>query len=131
MKKLIDLLRENLEEETMEVKEAITKNYDVVDEVGKFFVVTKPDTKSNKEKIMFEADAFKFADKIKGGLKFENVLGMYKNKAEANKAAAVALKERDTQIEELKTSMNDFRTTRDDIKTKKEKAQELIKKLQQ
>jgi hypothetical protein len=27
--------------------------------------------------------------------------------------------------------MNDFRTTRDDIKTKKEKAQELIKKLQQ
>ena len=67
MKKLIDLLRENLEEETMEVKEAITKDYDVVDEVGKFFVVTKPDTKSTKEDILFDVDAFKFADKIKGG----------------------------------------------------------------
>ena len=41
MKKLIDLLRENLEEETMEVKEAITKNYDVVDEVGKCFFVIR------------------------------------------------------------------------------------------
>ena len=49
MKKLIDLLRENLEKETMEVKEAITKNYDVVDEVGKFFVVSKPGTKSTKK----------------------------------------------------------------------------------
>ena len=49
MKKLIDLLRENLEEKTMEVKEVITKDYDVVDEVGKFFVVIKPDTKSTKE----------------------------------------------------------------------------------
>jgi hypothetical protein len=49
MKKLIDLLRENLEEETMEIKEIITKNYEVVDEVGKFFVVSKPGTKSKKE----------------------------------------------------------------------------------
>jgi hypothetical protein len=80
---------------------------------------------------MFEADAFKFADKIKGGLKFENVLGMYKNRAEANKAAAVALKERDTQIEELKTSMNDFREAKKGIDEKKNKAQELIKKLKQ
>jgi len=65
MKKLIDLLRENLEEETMETKEIITKNYDVVDEVGKFFVVSKPGTKSTKEEIMFEADLFSLAEKIK------------------------------------------------------------------
>jgi hypothetical protein len=131
MKKLIDLLRENLEEETMEVKEAITKDYDVVDEVGKFFVVIKPDTKSTKEKIMFEADAFKFADKIKGGLKFENVLGMFKNKSDASRTATEALKARDTQIDELKTSMDDFRTSKNEIANKKAKAQELIKKLQQ
>ena len=130
MKKLIDLLRENLEEETMEVKEAITKDYDVVDEVGKFFVVTKPDTKSTKEDILFDADVFKFADKIKGGLKFENVLGMFKNKSDANRTATEALKARDTQIDELKSSMDEFRTSKSDIKAKKEKAQELIKKLQ-
>lgn len=131
MKKLIDLLRENLEEETMEVKEAITKNYNVVDEVGKFFVVTKPDTKSTKEDILFDADAFKFADKIKGGLKFENVLGMFKNKSDANRTATEALKARDTQIDELKTSMDEFRTSKKDIDEKKNKAKDLIKKLKQ
>ena len=129
MKKLIDLLRENLEEETMEVKEAITKDYDVVDEVGKFFVVTKPDTKSTKEDILFDADAFKFADKIKGGLKFENVLGMFKNKSDANRTATEALKARDTQIDELKSSMDEFRTSKKDIDEKKAKAKELIQKL--
>jgi hypothetical protein len=131
MKKLIDLLRENLEEKTIEVKEVITKDYDVVDEVGKFFVVIKPDTKSTKENILFDADAFKFADKIKGGLKFENVLGMFKNKSDASRTATEALKARDTQIDELKTSMDDFRTSKNEIANKKAKAQELIKKLQQ
>ena len=131
MKKLIDLLRENLEEETMEVKEAITKDYDVVDEVGKFFVVTKPDTKSTKEDILFDADAFKFADKIKGGLKFENVLGMFKNKSDASRTATEALKARDTQIDELKTSMDEFRTSKNEIADKKAKAKDLIKKLKQ
>ena len=129
MKKLIDLLRENLEEETMEVKETITKDYDVVDEVGKFFVVTKPDTKSTKEDILFDADAFKFADKIKGGLKFENVLGMFKNKSDASRTATEALKARDTQIDELKSSMDEFRTSKKDIDEKKAKAKELIQKL--
>jgi hypothetical protein len=131
MKKLIDLLRENLEEETMEVKEAITKDYDVVDEVGKFFVVTKPDTKSTKEDILFDADAFKFADKIKGGLKFENVLGMFKNKSDANRTATEALKARDTQIDELKSSMDEFRTSKKDIDEKKAKAKDLINRLKQ
>jgi len=131
MKKLIDLLRENLEEETMEVKEAITKDYDVVDEVGKFFVVTKPDTKSTKEDILFDADAFKFADKIKGGLKFENVLGMFKNKSDASRTATEALKARDTQIDELKTSMDEFRTSKKDIDDKKAKAKDLINRLKQ
>ena len=131
MKKLIDLLRENLEEETMEVKEAITKNYDVVDEVGKFFVVSKPGTKSTKEEIMFEADPFSLAERVKNGLTYENIMGMYKNKSDASRTATEALKARDTQIDELKTSMEEFRTSKNEIANKKAKAQELIKKLQQ
>jgi hypothetical protein len=129
--KLIDILKENyeIEESSIEMKEVITKNYDVVDEVGKFFVVTKPDTKSTKEDILFDADAFKFADKIKGGLKFENVLGMYKNKSDASRTATEALKARDTQIDELKSSMDEFRTSKKDIDEKKAKAKELIQKL--
>jgi Arc/MetJ-type ribon-helix-helix transcriptional regulator len=131
MKKLIDLLRENLEEETMEVKEAITKNYDVVDEVGKFFVVSKPGTKSTKEEIMFEADPFSLAEKIKNGLTYENIMGMYKNKSDASRTATEALKARDTQIDELKSSMDEFRTSKKDIDEKKAKAKELIQRLKQ
>jgi Arc/MetJ-type ribon-helix-helix transcriptional regulator len=131
MKKLIDLLRENLEEETMEVKEAITKNYDVVNEVGKFFVVSKPGTKSTKEEIMFEADPFSLAEKIKNGLTYENIMGMYKNKSDASRTATEALKARDTQIDELKSSMDEFRTSKKDIDEKKARAKELIQKLKQ
>jgi Arc/MetJ-type ribon-helix-helix transcriptional regulator len=131
MKKLIDLLRENLEEETMEVKEAITKNYDVVDEVGKFFVVSKPGTKSTKEEIMFEADPFSLAEKVKNGLTYENIMGMYKNKSDASRTATEALKARDTQIDELKSSMDEFRTSKKDIDEKKARAKELIQKLKQ
>jgi len=131
MKKLIDLLRENLEEETMEVKEAITKNYDVVNEVGKFFVVSKPGTKSTKEEIMFEADPFSLAEKIKNGLTYENIMGMYKNKSDASRTATEALKARDTQIDELKSSMDEFRTSKKDIDEKKAKAKELIQRLKQ
>ena len=131
MKKLIDLLRENLEEETMEVKEAITKNYDVVNEVGKFFVVSKPGTKSTKEEIMFEADPFSLAEKIKNGLTYENIMGMYKNKSDASRTATEALKARDTQIDELKSSMDEFREAKKGIDEKKNKAQELIKRLKQ
>jgi Arc/MetJ-type ribon-helix-helix transcriptional regulator len=131
MKKLIDLLRENLEEETMEVKEAITKNYDVVNEVGKFFVVSKPGTKSTKEEIMFEADPFSLAEKIKNGLTYENIMGMYKNKSDASRTATEALKARDTQIDELKSSMDEFRTSKKDTDEKKARAKELIQKLKQ
>ena len=131
MKKLIDLLRENLEEETMEVKEAITKNYDVVDEVGKFFVVSKPGTKSTKEEIMFEADPFSLAERVKNGLTYENIMGIYKNKSDASRTATEALKARDTQIDELKSSMDEFRTSKKDIDEKKARAKELIQKLKQ
>lgn len=131
MKKLIDLLRENLEEETMEVKEAITKNYDVVNEVGKFFVVSKPGTKSTKEEIMFEADPFSLAERVKNGLAYENIMGMYKNKSDASRTATEALKARDTQIDELKSSMDEFRTSKKDIDEKKARAKELIQRLKQ
>lgn len=129
--KLIDLLKEdyNIEESPVEIKEIITKNFEVVDEVGKFFVVAKPGTKSTKEEIMFEADPFSLAERIKNGLTYENIMGMYKQKSDASRVATEALKARDTQLEELKASMEEFRTSKSDIDEKKAKAKELIKKL--
>jgi hypothetical protein len=112
--KLIDILKENyeIEESPIEMKEVITKNYDVIDEVGKFFVVSKPGTKSTKEEIMFEADPFSLAERIKNGLTYENIMGMYKNKSDASRIATEALKARDTQLDELKASMEEFRTSK-------------------
>ena len=129
--KLIDILKENyeIEESPIEMKEVITKNYDVVDEVGKFFVVSKPGTKSTKEEIMFEADPFSLAERIKNGLTYENIMGMYKNKSDASRIATEVLKARDTQLDELKASMEEFRTSKKDIDEKKVKAKELIQKL--
>ena len=129
--KLIDLLKEdyNIEESPVEMKEIITKNFEVVDEVGKFFVVAKPGTKSTKEEIMFEADPFSLAERVKNGLTYENIMGMYKQKSDASRVATEALKARDTQLDELKASMEEFRTSKNDIDEKKAKAKELIKKL--
>jgi hypothetical protein len=123
---LLDLLKESAE--LGELSEA-TKHPDLVDEVGKFFVVTKPSKDSTKDDVLFQSDIFYFANQIKGGLNTEDVVGIYKNKSDANRIATELLKARDTQLDELKASMEEYRTTKKDIEDKKSKAKELIQKL--
>lgn len=123
---LLDLLKESTE--IGELSEA-AKHPDLVDEVGKFFVVEKPSKDSTKDDILFQSDIFYFANQIKGGLNTEDVVGIYKNKSDANRIATELLKARDTQLDELKASMEEYRTTKKDIEEKKSKAKELIQKL--
>lgn len=123
---LLDLLKES--SEIGELSEA-AKHPDLVDEVGKFFVVEKPSKDSTKDDILFQSDIFYFANQIKGGLHPEDVVGIYKNKSDANRIATELLKARDTQLDELKASMEEYRTTKKDIEDKKSKAKELIQKL--
>ena len=63
---LLDLLKESTE--LGELSEG-AKHPDLVDEVGKFFVVEKPSKDSTKDDILFQSDIFYFANQIKGGLK--------------------------------------------------------------
>ena len=121
--KLLDLLNE------VEQKEKPTVKYDakeeptsVIDEVGKFFVVKKPNKNSKKEGMVYEATVF---DEIKR----DETKGVYKNKSEANRHAAEALKEYDTQLKEMEEAMEAYRSAKKDIEEKKNSAKEKIQKL--
>jgi len=121
--KLLDLLNE------VEQKEKPTVKYDakeeptsVIDEVGKFFVVKKPSKDSKKEGMVYEATVF---DEIK----MDETKGVYKNKSEANRHAAEALKEYDMQLKEMEDAMEAYRSAKKDIEEKKNSAKEKIQKL--
>ena len=124
-------LRQIIKEEVESiVNETRTKDFEVKDEIGKFFVVTSPYKDSTKEDILFDSDVFHFSNKVKEGLPLHNVMGLYKNKSDANRIATEALKERDTHLDELKSSMEEFRNHKKETEGKKSRAKELIQKLQ-
>ena len=124
-------LRQIIKEEVESiVNETRTKDFEVKDEIGKFFVVTSPYKDSTKEDILFDSDIFHFANQVKEGLKLHDVIGLYKNKSDANRIATEALKERDTHLDELKSSMEEFRNHKKETEDKKSKAKGLIQKLQ-
>ena len=130
--KLITLLNEIEEKEVVGEAEFTTKSFDVKDEVGKFFVVEKPRSKNTTiEDIVFESDVFYFANQIRGGLKFENIIGLYKQKSDARREGMEALKAYQSQLKEMEDAMEDFRTTKKDIEEKKKVAREKIEKLKQ
>jgi hypothetical protein len=58
-----------------------------IDEVGKFWVVTEADKNSTLPDILFEADIFDIHLQLKGGLKGSEIVGIFKKKSKASKAA--------------------------------------------
>ena len=129
MKKLLDLLREIEEKQMNPIDEAKT---DVVDEIGKFFVVEKPKSKNDKvEDIMFESTVTYFANQVRGGLDEKTVLGIYKDKMSAKNRASEAIKEFETNLKEMEEAMEDFRSAKEEIEKKKASAKEKIQKLKQ
>ena len=120
MKKLIELLNE------IEGKESFTlvnENPEVVNEIGKFFVVNKPNKKDmTKEDIMYEATVF---DEIK----MDKIKGVYKQKSDVSRVATEALKEYEAQLKEMEDAMEAFRGAKKDIEEKKAVAKEKIERL--
>jgi hypothetical protein len=133
MKKSIlkQLIKEALEEnQPVQEVEYTTKAFDIPDQIGKFFVTEKPkNEKDTIEDLVFESDVFYFANQIRGGLDFKNVIGIYKQKSDARKAATDALKAFKDQLDELKSSMDEFRTNKEELNKKKLAAKDLIKRL--
>ena len=122
--KLTDLLNEIEEAEV--VKEEVGPK---VDEVGKFFIVEKPSQKSTIEDVVYETDVKELIDHVKGGLKFESILGLYKQKSDARRAGTEALKEMEASIKEMEDAMEEYRGAKKDIEEKKKSAKEKIEKL--
>ena len=118
--KLTDLLNEVEKEEVLK---PVNENPEVVDEIGKFFVVKKPGKGMTKEDIMIEATVF---DEIK----MDEVKGCYKQKSDASRVATEALKEYEMQLKEMEDAMNEFRSAKKDIEEKKKAAKDKIKALQ-
>lgn len=64
------------------------------DEVGRFLVVTKPaDADSTLADILFYADVFDMVLQFRGGLKGEDIVGIYSNYAKAKKIATKLIKD--------------------------------------
>ena len=127
MKTLLDLLNEIEEKQMTPIDEAKT---DMVDEIGKFFVVEKPKSKNDKvDDIMFESTVTYFANQVRGGLDEKTVLGIYKDKMSAKNRASEAIKEFETTLKEMEEAMEAFRSAKTDIEEKKAAAKEKIQKL--
>ncbi len=129
MKTLLDLLNEIEEKQMNPIDEA---KIDMVDEIGKFFVVEKPKSKNDKvDDIMFESTVTYFANQVRGGLDEKTVLGIYKDKMSAKNRASEAIKEFETTLKEMEDAMTEFRDAKKTIEDKKAAAKEKIQKLKQ
>ena len=127
--KLLDLLNEIEEKETKQIDEV---KIDMVDEIGKFFVVEKPKSKQDTtEDLVFESTMTYFANQIRGGLNEKDIIGFYIKRGDANKAAKEAIKAYETNLKEMEETMNEFREAKKVINDKKAAAKEKIEKLKQ
>jgi hypothetical protein len=129
--KLLDILhevekKEKPVKETTSIEEVETTT---VDEIGKFFIVKKPTSKNDKiEDLVIETTVLNF---VSQGLEPKKLLGIYKQKSDARRVAAEALKEYEAQLKEMEDAMEAFRGAKKDIEDKKNTAKEKIQKLKQ
>ena len=131
--KLTDLLNE-VEKTEKPVKEVSPINEIEsipVDEIGKFFIVEKPTKDSEMGDVVYELTLPEFALQIKGGLEVKNILGVYKQKSDANRAGTEAMKAYQDTLKEMEDAMEAFRGAKKDIEEKKAIAKEKIQKLKQ
>ena len=131
--KLTDLLNE-VEKTEKPVKEVSPINEIEsipVDEIGKFFIVEKPTKDSEMEDVVYELTLPEFALQIKGGLEAKNILGVYKQKSDANRAGTEAMKAYQDTLKEMEDAMEAFRAAKKDIEEEKAVAKEKIQKLKQ
>lgn len=88
------ILAENKKEIIVELSGKRQLNFNGVDEVGTFYVVTEPSEYMNELlDIFFEANIFDMHLQFLGGLKGSEIVGIYKNKGKAMKKAKELIKQ--------------------------------------
>lgn len=120
--KLIDILNE------VESNEVVTEVASPeIDEIGKFFIVTKPVGKSDDVDDLIKE--LTIAELISLDIKSDDILGIYKQKLDAKRVGSEALNEYGATLKEMEDAMEDFRGAKKDIEEKKRIAKEKIQKL--
>jgi hypothetical protein len=132
------LFKENLEpksveEVTSDIEEQpeteTSKNENLVDEIGEFWMVLKPQPKDDVTEIFSEVDVFGFALMIANGLKPKDVIGIYIKRSDASRAAKEAIKQRDMNLKEMENAMTAYRESKKEVDNRKNAAKDLINRL--
>ena len=131
MRSLLQLLNE-VEEAEKQAKEISPINEAEkipVDEIGKFFIVEKPDKNSEMDDVVYESTLADFALQVKGGLELKDILGVYRQKSDARRAGTEALKQFQDSLKEMEDAMNEFREAKKSTEEKRKSAAEKVKAL--
>ena len=97
------------------------------DEVGKFYVVTKPS--KAKDNCVHELTMLEYANKIKSGeLDESRIEGVYASNGHAKSHAKDLLAEIEEELDELKDTMEEYREFKNKGKNLKDKATSIITK---
>ena len=118
---LKQLIREAIEEVKPKVEEEIINEgfAPETDEVGAFWVVEKPSTSATLDDICFECENVAyFARQVVGGLKPEDVKGIFTKEAKAKKLAEKLLAERDKKKDEVKTAAEAYKKMKEETLAK-------------
>jgi len=118
---LKQLIREAIEEIQPQVNEDQLNEAFApeTDEVGAFWVVEKPSTSATLDDICFECkDVAYFANQVAGGLKPEDVKGIFTKEAKAKKLAEKLLAERDKKKDEVKTAAEAYKKMKEETLAK-------------
>ena len=109
---LKQLIREAIEEVKPEIEEDVINEAFApeTDEIGAFWVVEKPSTSATLDDICFKCDnVMYFARQVVGGLKPEDIKGVFVKEAKAKKLAEKLLAERDKKKDEVKQAAEAYK----------------------
>ena len=127
LQQLRKLIKEELETALAEAPAEEKAHKLEKDELGKFYVVTKPT--QPKENNIHETNIMEFAKKIKSGeLDEARIVGVYEKSGSAKTKSKELLDEIESEMNELKTHMDDYRSKKSELDGAKTKAAEIIKK---
>ena len=118
---LKQLIREAIEEVKPKVEEEVINEAFApeTDEVGEFWVVEKPSTSATLDDICFKCDnVMYFARQVVGGLKPEDIKGVFVKEVKAKKLAEKLLAERDKKKDEVKVAAEAYRKMKEETLSK-------------
>jgi len=118
---LKQLIREAIEEVKPQVEEEIINEgfSPETDEVGEFWVVEKPSTSATLDDVCFKCEnVMYFARQVMGGLKPEDIKGVFVKEAKAKKLAEKLLADRDKKKDEVKQAAEAYKKMKEETLAK-------------